>query len=249
MKKGYIYIIHTREFISLDKDIYKIGRTKNINQRFDNYPKGSVLLFLMATYNELTIEKEIIELFSQKFDQKTEIGKEYFKGNINEMIKLIKDLITNNNIKFNGDIKFEKMCNLPSKNNIKNKKSKIYNTAIKTAIINNINHGKLDDQKMCEENNIKNAKYICDKCEKVFKQKCHYQAHLKKKIPCDKITKNEDNIKIDNDDSSSSIDQKSIKYYLNEKKCGYCLKKFTRKDNIINHIKNHCKIKKIFFDE
>ena len=30
------------------------------------------------------------------------------------------------------------------------------------------------------------VKYICEKCGKTFKQKCHYTKHLQRKTPCNK---------------------------------------------------------------
>ena len=45
---NYTYIIHTREFISLNLSVYKIGKTKQEltssgrNKRCSEYPKGSI---------------------------------------------------------------------------------------------------------------------------------------------------------------------------------------------------------------
>lgn len=87
-----IYILIEREFIALNKDIYKIGyTTKGIINRLNGYPKGS---FLYATYTVAeNYENEIINVFKNKFKQRTDIGNEYFEGNIDEMIKTIEELI------------------------------------------------------------------------------------------------------------------------------------------------------------
>ena len=36
-------------------------------------------------------------------------------------------------------------------------------------------------------------KYLCEKCGRDFKQKCHLHNHINKKIPCIKIEKQNDN--------------------------------------------------------
>ena len=36
-----IYLMHVREFISTNKNIYKIGRSHDIDNRVRQYPKGS----------------------------------------------------------------------------------------------------------------------------------------------------------------------------------------------------------------
>ena len=39
------------------------------------------------------------------------------------------------------------------------------------------------------------SKYICEKCGKVFTQKCHYTKHLNKKKPCVSENKNSEILK------------------------------------------------------
>ena len=42
----YIYLIYLREFINSNQDIYKIGKTKQLNNnRFKQYPKGTIILY------------------------------------------------------------------------------------------------------------------------------------------------------------------------------------------------------------
>jgi hypothetical protein len=109
--------------------------------------------------------------------------------------------------------------------------------------------------------------YKCKNCEREFKQKCHLDNHHNKKIPCKKTinlaelndiinSNDQQNIlnihNLDNINSSlyyqefnnKIVGSESLKQSLNENKCGYCYKQFTRKDNIITHIKYNCKKKK-----
>jgi hypothetical protein len=83
--------------------------------------------------------------------------------------------------------------------------------------------------------------YKCHKCEKVFKQKGHLRNHYNRKIPCDSpshmivppIPQNHTII-------NTIIPQKVI----NNNKCDYCDKIFSRKDVAVKHMKNHCKVVK-----
>ena len=60
---SYIYLLQTRECIALNKSIYKIGKTKQSHcKRFNNYPKGSLLLFQMICNNCDILEKNILLL-------------------------------------------------------------------------------------------------------------------------------------------------------------------------------------------
>lgn len=81
--------------------------------------------------------------------------------------------------------------------------------------------------------------YTCEKCNKVFNQKVHYTTHLNKKNPCMptvSIAYNELN--------KEPLTSKIVKEKMDNNLCPYCDKTFTRKDTIVQHMKNHCKILK-----
>ena len=60
-KSEYIYLLQEREFIKTNENIFKIGKTKQANnKRFSNYPNGSILLFQMICNNCDILEKQII---------------------------------------------------------------------------------------------------------------------------------------------------------------------------------------------
>jgi len=87
---NYIYLLQEREFIKSKENIYKVGMTKKENHiRFNQYPKGSVLLFQMICNNCKSIEKQIIKLFIEKFENRKDIGSEYFEGEYKSMIDII----------------------------------------------------------------------------------------------------------------------------------------------------------------
>ncbi len=95
MEKGYIYLIHVREFKNSQQQIYKIGKTTQSNlNRFKTYPKDSELLFYMCCDDCHKAEKEVIREFKKNFIQKKDIGTEYFEGDLKEMMKDIFKIIT-----------------------------------------------------------------------------------------------------------------------------------------------------------
>jgi hypothetical protein len=96
-----IYLIQEREFINTNESVIKIGRTNNIAKRFLQYPKGSLLLFsiYINPTDLISMEKQLLYKFGGVFRARADIGREYFEGDINEMIKTIV-----NNVK---DVKYD----------------------------------------------------------------------------------------------------------------------------------------------
>lgn len=96
MTSQYIYLLQEREFIKTKEQIYKIGMTRKENhERFNQYPKGSVLLFQMICINSKSIESLIIKIFKEQFKQRKDIGNEYFEGDFNKMTDIIYSNIKN----------------------------------------------------------------------------------------------------------------------------------------------------------
>ena len=82
------YIIQEREFIKTGEEIYKIGKTKQEGtKRINQYPKGSEIILLMKVENCDEFENKVKILFNKKYNQRKDIGIEYYKGNKDEMVK------------------------------------------------------------------------------------------------------------------------------------------------------------------
>ena len=78
----YIYLLQLREFLNTKEDIFKVGMTTKLNHiRFNQYPKGSKLLFQMICKNCKNMEKQIKKSLIETFKQRKDIGTEYFEGN------------------------------------------------------------------------------------------------------------------------------------------------------------------------
>lgn len=83
------------------------------------------------------------------------------------------------------------------------------------------------------------TKYICDRCNKIFDQKSHYNDHLNRKKPCIAITPGAE-------PKLTNIIQKNGNNIISDVlKCSFCNKVFTRKDNLTRHMNDRCQIKKL----
>lgn len=85
-----IYIIQEREFIKTNENIYKIGRSRQIkNRRLNQYPKGSEILLILCVDDCYIFESNIKKIFNKKFKNRSDIGTEYYEGNIKKMVQEI----------------------------------------------------------------------------------------------------------------------------------------------------------------
>ena len=89
--------------------------------------------------------------------------------------------------------------------------------------------------------------YICPKCNKVFKQKCHYVNHTEnKKKPCDKsdfLVPPKSSVPPPTSSEFIDILIKDLEPNNNNCVCTYCEKMFTRIDNLQRHLNGRCKSK------
>ena len=98
MMTNYIYLLQEREFIKTKENVYKVGMTKKENhERFNQYPKGSVLLFQIICNNCKNMEKFVLKKFKETFKQRKDIGNEYFEGEYKSMIDIIYSTIKDEN--------------------------------------------------------------------------------------------------------------------------------------------------------
>lgn len=95
ISEEYIYVIHERTFLKLNANIYKIGRTKNLNNRINGYTKGSKYLFTTSCKDAVNAEKCILNYLKENdnYIQVKDYGNEYFRCNLNELKTDILQLI------------------------------------------------------------------------------------------------------------------------------------------------------------
>ena len=88
-KNNYVYLLREREFRKTNEDIYKIGKTTQDGlKRFNSYPNGSELILHVKVNDCHSCEKNIIDIFKKEFKQVKNIGNEYFRGNVEKMMKM-----------------------------------------------------------------------------------------------------------------------------------------------------------------
>ena len=101
MTEGYIYIIRECDFVRLNENIYKIGRTAKINpeDRFQKYRKGTEIIGFFKVNDSVECENKIIKCFSNhtNITKMKEYGKEYFQGNKNELLNEMLQIVKNYN--------------------------------------------------------------------------------------------------------------------------------------------------------
>lgn len=83
----FIYILREREFVKTNENIYKIGRTSDWLKRFNQYPKNSELIFVRLVEDSKNSEVDIVNILKRKTKQRTDIGREYFEGEINIIVR------------------------------------------------------------------------------------------------------------------------------------------------------------------
>lgn len=95
--RQYVYMIRPREFIRLNENTYKIGKTtQNPNSRLAGYPKGSEVLSFICVNDCDSAEKEIMSKFISEFKQALDYGREYFTGNEEAMLAQFITICTSN---------------------------------------------------------------------------------------------------------------------------------------------------------
>ena len=93
----FIYIMHCAQHIN--SNIYKIGRTKNIMNKFKQYPKGSELLFSINCTNAKNTESKILNNLKSNTNylQYKESGNEYFQCNLENLKLDIQKILSEEN--------------------------------------------------------------------------------------------------------------------------------------------------------
>jgi len=173
---NYVYLLQVREFIKTNEHIYKVGRTKKENlERFNQYPKGSVLLFQQICNNSIIIEKQIIKIFKEKFTQRRDIGNEYFEGEYRNMIDIIHSTIKN-------EIEPNNSCEY---NTVKNKVSFICKVCKKSFTRKQSLERHLSISKVHDKYKESTKTYDCV-CGNLYKHKQSLYNHKKK---CEKAIK------------------------------------------------------------
>ena len=203
-----IYLIQIREFITTNKNIYKIGRSHNIHNRMSQYPKESNIIIILECCDSIKCENALKKIFIKEFIQMKKYGSEYFEGDKEKMKSIIFhhiEEIYKNKIK-EDKLKADKL-----------KADKIKKNKIKEDKINKTKEDKPNDVNI----NIKAT--TCPKCNTKFEYTSYLKRHLLKSSRCKLNILEIENI---------------IKKKDSDIICSHCNRKFTKQSSLVFHNKN-----------
>lgn len=88
---GHIYLLQKREFIITNTSIYKVGRSQRIQKRLCSYANCLVIQvwFVNDVYQA---ETQVIQIMKGIFEQRKDIGTEYFEGDPFKMVDVINNI-------------------------------------------------------------------------------------------------------------------------------------------------------------
>lgn len=218
---NYVYLLQEREFIRLEEDTYKIGKTtQKPNSRLSGYPKGSKVIIFFEVDNCHEIEKQLIEEFDENFEHMSEYGREYYSGNLKEMKQLFGqiclDAISDSYDESYSEESDESYSDEPESEPEPESSEPIeVEETVKDPSIVNLNMTVVLNQNSNQCNKcgktFKEKRYLtqhlqritpcdqelqCKKCFKIFKKRQHLESHMKRKTPCspdEALTKEDDN--------------------------------------------------------
>lgn len=92
--KEYIYLLQIYPY---EECIYKLGMSKHMNSRMSGYKslRIDVILMLNCTDSYLA-EKNLLTLLRESFNNRIDLGDEYFSGDVNDMQTCIYNYMINN---------------------------------------------------------------------------------------------------------------------------------------------------------
>jgi len=82
-----MYILQEREFLNNGLNIYKVGITAIFHNRMNSYPKGSHVICVIPVNGDP--ETLCLQHFRTLFIPRTDIGSEYFQGDVNLMVSTL----------------------------------------------------------------------------------------------------------------------------------------------------------------
>jgi hypothetical protein len=104
MKSGYIYIIQNEIYEHYGKNIYKIGKTKDIDKVKEELKTAYIKPTEIIYVSEYSFDYETVEaiIFLKMNDKRLSEESNFFKvENIEEMKKMITEVINDRNKKYN----------------------------------------------------------------------------------------------------------------------------------------------------
>ena len=181
----YVYLLRTREFIRLDENVFKIGRTSKLKQRFKQYPKSSELIRFKMVRDSVWVEQKIKELFTEKFILKREYGLEWFEGDPNLMSLAFEEIACKYEHEF-SDLRKQSMKEIPtnisSETNNKMQTCECGITCVNRSSLKRHQSSKVHEMYMQCAGEImtpdENGMYTCNICNVSTLHRGNYRKHI-----------------------------------------------------------------------
>lgn len=96
----YIYLLQVR-ISTTDENtpVFKVGKTKQSEfKRVKSYPKDTIMILQIMCKNCTQIETELLRVFTCKYTKLSDIGNEYFTGNVSSMKSDIFQIISHTDL-------------------------------------------------------------------------------------------------------------------------------------------------------
>lgn len=176
---GRVYLLQSPEF--LNTNVFKIGHSNSDDlKRCFSYGSKTILYYTRICQNSSFVEKKLIEGFNKRF--KVYKGREYFIGNINEMINEFQ--VIYDDLFFDRD-NSRNICHTLYENvddNMINTNKCIYTENNVESYKDNIailkESARLEERKIEEENIKQCHKFYCKKCKFFTNNRKDYNRHL-----------------------------------------------------------------------
>jgi hypothetical protein len=91
--KGVAYIFYTRASKNINEYVYKIGKSHDHNERKGGYMKGGNYLLVLNVKDRHLCENIVLAHFNREFTHRGDYGREFFEGDIFEMVLLMKEIL------------------------------------------------------------------------------------------------------------------------------------------------------------
>lgn len=90
-KCGHIYLLQKREFIVTNTFVYKVGRSQSIQKRLCSY-RNCLIIQVWFVNDVYQAETQVIQIMKGTFEQRKDVGTEYFEGDPFKMVDIINDI-------------------------------------------------------------------------------------------------------------------------------------------------------------
>jgi len=234
-----IYLLQTRECITQNKCIFKIGRTSQDElRRFNCYPRGSKLHLHISCFDGVTVEKNLVHLFNERYTNVIIYGTEYFEGDLCSMMKDILNIIGYNFDSIHNHTKIQDMIHNKDRlitavkeenNTIKfnyEKLQKKYELLYERQQQIDDNKNNHDLPNICNDDKMV---YECENCSYSTINESHYLTHKNKKHPCHNTVNGNINGKYENIMNGQNTVEMKLQ-------CPKCKKDFKSKKRYKQHI-------------